>query len=955
MEEKQVLEEEILNEKPSLSEEKLQESTEPCEKKQSPFFAFLEKKGEGKLPLVLAFLLPALIFTLCLALEGVYPFGDSQIINYDGWHQYYPFVMKLWDHFHEGTSLLYDWSMGMGTNFLSMLAYYGSSPFNLLLVLVPVRDFRLLFMLFSVIRIGLAGLFMALFLKKIFQKSTWSIAFFGLGYALCSYMMGYFWNNMWLDSVAIYPLLCLATVKLFREGKSSLYIFTLALCLFSNYYIGYMCCVFTVLVFFILCILDKVRFGNLLRKGLRFALASLWGAALSAVILLPAFYGLFNTFSTTDEAVPLYVSFYESVRDLIAPLVSFHAPAVMDGLPNITTAACLALFAFAFLWAKNIHLREKLCAFFVIVFLLFSMNFSVLNYFWHGFHFTNMIPYRFAFLFAFAVVVMAYHYYREAVWSFDAIDAIGMLFFSVLVIFCAVGYYDTVAILATTAVFAACLILSVLVSVKIIPKKVFSVCVCGVLAVEMIFSAFLGTQAVGVSSYSEYFDLQKGEEVEDMVEIVENKEKGKNDFFRLETTEWRSLNDSCFYGYNGISQFASSANCRVSEFLYHLGMPADPGSNRFVYVHGTPLADTMMGVKYLVSKNGTLTDQGLTCISPATNDVITTLYENRYFAGLGFMIEEKGGKFDFDDGMTPYEKQNALFSAITGLEGDLLVPLEPTEATHMNLEVKNGEDGYFEFTGKEVSGDETPERVLRFTYTSPDNNMIYIYADIPLASYMQVNNGWHCIDEYPNFFSAGFFHAEEEFQIRGVIQEESAEEFSDFATIHVCALNQKLWEEGVKILQDEKMEIEVFEDTYVKASVQAKKNGYLYTSIPMETEGNWKLKVDGKDAEIEPFAGSFVGVYLSAGEHTVEFSYSPKGYVSGMWISAVSLLAFLWLFVWEKKGHLLFPDKVYPIKEKAAEEAFSEEESLDCAESLPEGESENDAAEIDVTDTEGDR
>ncbi len=953
MDEKKSLQEETYSEEivEVLDDKTIGEEKEETvkEKKENPFFLFLEEKGRGHLPLVLAFLLPVLIFSVCLAVGGIYPFGDHQIINYDGWHQYYPFVMKLWDHFHEGTSLLYDWSMGMGTNFLSMLSYYGSSPFNLILLLVPVRDFRPLFMLFTVLRIGLAGLFMALFLKKVFKKPSWSIAFFGLGYALCGYMMGYFWNNMWLDSVALYPLLCLATVKLFREGKSALYIFVLALTLFSNYYIGYMCCVFTVLVFFILCILDRVRFGDLLRKGLRFALASIWGAAVAAVLLLPAFFGLFSTFSTTSETVPLYVSFYESVRDLITPLASFHAPAVMDGLPNITTAACLALFAFAFFWAKNIPLKEKLCGFFLVLFLLFSMNFSVLNYFWHGMHFTNMIPYRFAFLFAFAVVVMAYRYYEKAIVSFDAIDAVGMFFFSALVIFCALGYYDNFSILATVAVFALTILLSVLVSVRVLPKKAFSLCLCLILTVEMVFSAWFGTQAVGFSSYSEYFDLEKGEEILSMVEIVENKEEGSEEFFRLETTEWRSLNDSCFYGYNGISQFASSANCGVSEFLQHLGMPADPGSNRFVYVHGTPLSDTMLGVKYLINKNGYLSDQGLTCISPANNDVITALYECQNFAGLGFMIEEAGGGFDFNEENTPYEKQNALFSAITGLEGDLLTLIPVEEENHMNLTSKNLGGEYYEYSGTAIPEGEEAERVLRFSYKIPENSMIYIYADVPLSSYIQVNNGWHCIEEYPNFFSAGYFRGGETIQLRTVIQEETAAEFTDHARIYVCYQNQKLWEEGLARIQDEKMEIENFEDTYVKGKVNAKKDGYLYTSIPMELDGNWKVKVDGKEAEIEPFAGSFVGLYLSSGEHTVEFSYSPMGYAKGKWISAVSILLLIALCFWERKGHKLFPEKPFPPAPETSKEISPRD-----LEDEREGGKEDDPSETDVHHPQGD-
>ena len=209
-----------------------EEKETPSPKKENPVFSFFQRTSQGKLPCLASFLLPFFLFSLFLAIEGVYPFGDGQIINYDGWHQYYPFVLKLWDHFHEGTSLLYDWSMGMGTNFLSMISYYGSSPLNLLLFLVPTRDFRVLFTLFVVLRVALSGFFSYLFLRKVFRNTGWMAVFFSLGYAFSGYILGYFWNMMWLDTVALLPLLCLGFLMLFREGKSSLYVFALALSLF---------------------------------------------------------------------------------------------------------------------------------------------------------------------------------------------------------------------------------------------------------------------------------------------------------------------------------------------------------------------------------------------------------------------------------------------------------------------------------------------------------------------------------------------------------------------------------------------------------------------------------------------------------------------------------------------------------------------------------------------------
>lgn len=936
------------------------DSPEIPEKKKSRFWLWVERKRGGYLPLLLSFLLPFLTFLICLICGGLYPFGDSQIINYDGWHQYYPFVLKLWDHFHEGTSLLYDWSMGMGTNFLSMLSYYGASPLNLLLILVPVRDFRFLFQLFVVIRIGLAGLFMGMFLRKITKNAGFSIAFFSMGYALSGYMMGYYWNNMWLDTVALLPLLCLAILKLFREGKCSLYIITLALCLFCNYYIGYMCCIFAVLAFFVLCVLDRVRFSDFFRKGFRFALSSIWGAAISAVMLLPAFFGLLNTASTSGDSSGLYVAFYESIRDFLAPLISFHEPAVMDGLPNLTTAALISMFAFAFLWAKKIDLREKICAFLVLLFLLFSMNFSVLNYIWHGMHFTNMIPYRFAFLFSFAVVVMAYRYYKLGMEDFDIIDAIGMFLFAGLAAFCAFGYYDNFAILASVAVFVVGILLVVLYAKKILSKRVLSVAVCAILLVDTAASAWIGTGAVGYTSYEGYYDLKTGEEIVALTETVKKKEKDSEDFYRMETTEWRSLNDSCFYNYNGISQFASSANVNVTRFMQGLGMPADPGSNRFVYVHGTPLANTALGVKYLIAKNGFLSDDGLTCISPSDNDTQAALYENTGFAGLGFMVDKDACSFSFDLNQTPYDRQNALFRAMTGLEGDLLslVPIKVSALSNLTVEDMGG---WFEYNVDPLPAGET-RRIMRFEATVPESSMVYIYADVPQENMekdvhvsqvdLYVNNTYHAKDEYPNFFSAGKFSNEETFTLFVEITADEYADFTSHAVFYVCAMDGDLWQEGLARLQDEKMEIETFEDTYIKGKVRAKEDGYLYTSIPMEPAHSWQVLVDGKETEIKPFAGSFVGIYLDEGEHTVEFSYSPLGYAKGRWISLVSLLLWALLLVWEKKGHKLFPEKPRPEPEPTVSEEEAPEQMSPITHE--EGGEVNDHSEADVHHPQGD-
>ena len=189
------------------------------------------RKGETRVYLFLSFLLPFLIMWIMFANSEVHPFGDRQILVTDLWHQYFPFFKELQDKLQNFSSLLFSWNTGMGTNFISVLSYYGTSPLNILSVLFPLENSREALTLFLTIKIGCAGLFSALFFKGVFKRNDISITGFSLFYALSSYIMGYYWNVIWIDTVALLPLVVLGTIKLFKEGKYKLYAISLALSL----------------------------------------------------------------------------------------------------------------------------------------------------------------------------------------------------------------------------------------------------------------------------------------------------------------------------------------------------------------------------------------------------------------------------------------------------------------------------------------------------------------------------------------------------------------------------------------------------------------------------------------------------------------------------------------------------------------------------------------------------
>ena len=227
-------------------------------------------------PLLLAFLIPFLGMLGVLLVGGYSPFSTEKALLYsDEYHQYYPFFVSFRKALLRGDSLLYSWSVGMGMDYLGLISYYLGSPLNLLSILVPEEFLLEYFSLLSPIKLGLAGLFFAIFLKHAFHKDDHSVALFGGAYALCAWALGYQWNIMWLDSFALLPLVALGTLQLLKDKKTVLYTVSLCLSVLINYYIGFFVCIFVLLVFICYQICRATTFKRFAQDLGRIALFSI--------------------------------------------------------------------------------------------------------------------------------------------------------------------------------------------------------------------------------------------------------------------------------------------------------------------------------------------------------------------------------------------------------------------------------------------------------------------------------------------------------------------------------------------------------------------------------------------------------------------------------------------------------------------------------------------------------
>ena len=240
--------------------------------------------------LSLSFLIPYLIMTSAFIVQGVHPFGSHMILTVDLYHQYAPFVAELRDKILHGESLWYSWNIGLGTNFWAIFANYAASPLNLLMLLFPQKFLSDGIALVVCIRAGLTGLFFALMLRDIDgRREDLFLSCFASFYALCGWILAYFWNIMWFDAVMLLPLIVLGLRYLMRDKKPLLYCVSLFLCVWSNYYAAYFVCFFMILYAPVcyMSVFRRASMKNAWSSIWRFAVYSALAGGMSAILVYP--------------------------------------------------------------------------------------------------------------------------------------------------------------------------------------------------------------------------------------------------------------------------------------------------------------------------------------------------------------------------------------------------------------------------------------------------------------------------------------------------------------------------------------------------------------------------------------------------------------------------------------------------------------------------------------------
>lgn len=814
--------------------------------------------------------------------------GGVTFTSNDCYEQYLPFFGAYHDVLTEGKSIFYSLSGAMGYDFFAMFAYYLASPLNLIVLLFPKEYIIYVVNALIIIKVALAGGGFAAFIKGRFPKSkSGKIVLFSTIYAISGYTIGYMWNVMWLDSLALFPLVIMGLDMLMRNKKPNWYIYTLCLSLtiICCYMMGYMICIFIFLYFFTYKF-DGIK--DFFIKLLRIGFSSILAVCLSAIIIIPAYEAIQSSIVST-EVMPkweFYGSFVNSFKTLLIGYPPHGVSFVQEHANLFITVFGLLMTAVYFV-AGKIKVQDKIKNAVLLLIMIIGFNLKPVNYLWHGMHEQNGIPNRFSFMVIFVLLTMGF-----SVSSLTRKDSSKRTLF--------IGWGILSTLLTIMAILDNSIIVNVILTVFLALAYVLMLgflkgknrlnTIRVIALLEILITLCIGlfcSTGVVSGDYGKYvkdFDninatKESGFYREKIDSVVNDKEfyyENEMCYMSFEDFNFSTIrefmdvtknmghasiiNEGTYYGINSMGMFYSFHHYNLSELYNKTGGAGGP--NNSVYYGDNVFMDMILGVKYYYVTSTKCNTPSYTYIR---NQGDVEIYENKYALSVGFVVPETFLNAELT--YNPFTSMNNMSRSITG-----------EECFYHNSFIYLGTDE------KGVSSYGYKVLVNGELLIQPDNGLI---EKIVISVDDEVRYTGSCPEV---IVSAGEVTKGQDVVVEAWY---SKDYYTDPTTtmIYSATFKNLPFERLYKKLSKEQMTVVEYSEDYLVGEIELSKPSKVLVTIP--NAKGYTITVDGKEAEYELYQNIFYVFDMTEGKHEIVFRYETPGFRKGLMISGSAFLIYI--------------------------------------------------------------
>lgn len=888
--------------------------------------------------------------TTILAVKGFWPFGKgASLLSGDFFLQGWPYAAELKDKLANGESVFHTWGAAFGANFFSNIVLY-LNPFLLVFVLVPTEYVLQISTITFVVTLLLLNGTMLYFLthrpKHALPVNRISNMLFSLSFTLCTYVVSNVINWNFMATAVCFPLILLGLERFVANKGWKLYFFSLALAFFSCYYFAGLFCIFILLYYLTL---EFESFRYFVQKSWKVILISAAAILVSGILLVPVFIQMLGqTYSISSyEGGAWFTSFWDILQEFFVFNKAIDIGSASDSYGEVNLyygLLPLMLTSFYFLNPK-IKRTTRLKKLLLTAVYLIAFDLNGLNYIMHMFHYPSWFPNRFSWFFTLYCIILASESwttmekddYRMMTVPRGLLLGIG---WAVVTVLCfafaqAIGYQFVYT-------YSIGLFLFYMVAMLLLPY---------LKGKEANVLAMIGCVEI-ICSFGYSVIFRQADTSADRVaqEVMENREfldtyatEQAYGFSRIlpERDVLSEMNSGLIMNYNAPTIFASSIG-NIGSFLEGVGVYT---SNNSIQAAGyTQAVMSMLNIQYIYCDNNVIPSHGNRIIYTGQNDpyghypVAATekqfvLYENPTVLSMGYMVD-KDAQETWKTMIAESDRQdrgiadniNVLTEATSGISG----VMEKVDLPIKNLQVANCQaivkDHHW------IAAEAIDTETLDMSQFEGEGSAVNLAAEgyDPLSdsylgfTYQADQDGEYFIEIDGNAASAGYLKAGEEMQ---VYYEISASDFVNGQTngmIQISRFNEEQWQKAYDVLSRQQMTVTDATDSEIQGTVNAEKEGILFTSIPYEK--NWHVYVDGEEQEILPLWNSLVSVKLPAGEHDIRIVYRQSGLAIGAAVSCVMIVLVVGYMLWSRrKGKDFLLEKTSENANEKANVAISEE------------------------------
>lgn len=823
------------------------------------------KKIKNNIYVLYTLLLSLLIILVFFYINNITPFGSKDFTVIDFYHQYFPMTSELINRILNSKTLLFSFNGSLP--FIRNLYNYLSSPFNILLL--PFKDnLSTGFSLLIAIKAVLASTTICYYLTKNIKNSILSIPI-SISYGFSSYYIAYHWNIMWLDGMIFLPLIILGLEKIIKENKSLLYIITLSISIFSNYYIGYMICIFTFIYFQFFYLLNyKFNIKDFLIKFKNYILYSIISIGIISIVVIPIYFSL-SSISATKDTFPSIFETEFNIINFILNNFSLSKPTALISenipLPNTSSSLLIFILIPLFFINKNINKKEKILYALLLLTLFLCMHNTFINFIWHGFHFPNDLPYRQSFIYIFITIIIAYKSLINIKYINTKKLLITLTVFILLIILSKIIKFDNLQnkVLIINTILLIIYFTILIINIK--NKKYTQFALITIVAIETCISCVYNIKP----------DLN-GKDLDNSIknyQYIKNILPQENEFYRIEKIKHDTYNDPALNNYYGISVFSSMTYEDISKIQRKLGNGSN-NINSYYYNLQTPIYNSMFNIKYLVGKF----NYNKNFYKENKNEGIK---EYKYPLSIAYKVNNNIKNWDTSSN-NPFTVQESFIKESTGFDNMF---------NKLNINFKDivpeiTNNGYF-----------INSRICSINLENDRNGDVYLYIDSNNLSSILVNGESYFIaTNEPYIINLGYFSKYDDINVTMYFSygDTSYNEFN----IYAYSFNENNFKKAYNSLNDEILNISSFKENHIKGYINLKESGVIFTSIPYDN--SWKIKVDNKYIDFYKIGESYIGFNLNEGYHNIEFIYKTKGLKTGAIISTISLISTIYLYIKKK-------------------------------------------------------